>query len=38
MLLQGPISAALADLAAVIDRHLPPILGDQPERRFLPLV
>jgi hypothetical protein len=30
------IGAALADLAAVIDRDLPGLLGDQPDRGLLP--
>src|SRR5438094_10482199 len=34
----GSIGAALADLPAVIDRDLPRIGGDQPDRRLLPRV
>ena len=34
----GIIGAALADLAAVIDRDLPRLLGDQPDRGLLPLI
>ena len=33
----GVIGAALADLAAAVDRDLPGLLRDQPQRRFLPL-
>ena len=33
----GVIGAALADLAARVDRDLPGLLGYQPERRLLPL-
>ena len=32
----GVIGAALADLAAVIDRDLPRLLGDRPDRGLLP--
>ena len=35
--LAGAIGAALADLAAVIERDLPRALGDQAQRGFLPL-
>jgi hypothetical protein len=34
----GVIGAALANLAAVIDRDLPRILWDQPQCRLLPVV
>ena len=33
----GVIGAALADLAAAVDRDLPRLLGDQPQRGLLPL-
>src|SRR5450755_2464079 len=33
----GVIGAALADLAAAVDRDLPGLLRDQPQRCFLPL-
>ena len=33
----GVIGAALPDLAAAVDRGLPGLLRDQPQRRLLPL-